>query len=84
MLEDGKKVEVNIGKKTIISDIKEIRKLKQNEGLFFIKIMPGVNYDFFPIIINKQFYSSEHVVYLLNNTKNSKNIQVLLNDIIRN
>jgi len=54
LLEDCKTIEFSTSSKIHTADIKEIRKLKQSESIFFLKIMTAD--DYFPIIIKNQFY----------------------------
>jgi len=81
LLEDGLRVQVQVDKKTITSDIKDIRRLKQNEGMFFTRIMPQVHEEFFPIIIDKQFYLIPKLIQVYNSEilsiiTNGKYIQI--------
>ena len=56
LLENCKSVELHLNKESFVVDIKEIRKLKQNESIFILKIMPFIIDEYFPIIVKNQFY----------------------------
>jgi len=56
LYEDGKRIEVVSDVNKFITDISEVRKLRENEIIFFSKIMPGVHKQFYPLIINNQFF----------------------------
>lgn len=86
LLDDGKKLEIVTAALKQIVDIRTVRRLKVEEGLYFTQLLPGAH-DFVPLIINNEFYifNKNSTVYnqeLLNSISNGEYINLKGNNTL--